>query len=82
MFCVGLTRDFLKPDGSIGFGDIGLDLLPSVGIAWEFLAHLDTEILPELARDYDGLLILAPRVSSRTVQGFGRLRIGPVRRRL
>ena len=23
-FRVGLTRDFLKPDGTIGFGDIGL----------------------------------------------------------
>src|SRR5579884_1905188 len=75
MFRVGLTRDFLKPDGSIGFGDIGLDLFASAGIAWEFLPHLDAEILPEHARDYDGLLVLAPRVSSRTVQGVGRLRI-------
>ena len=26
-FRVGLTRDFVKPDGSLGFGDIGLGLL-------------------------------------------------------
>ena len=26
-FRVGLTCDFLKPDGTIGFGDIGLRLL-------------------------------------------------------
>ena len=26
-FRVGLTHDFLKPDGTIGFGDIGLRLL-------------------------------------------------------
>jgi D-3-phosphoglycerate dehydrogenase len=26
-FRVGVTCDFLKPDGTIGFGDIGLDLL-------------------------------------------------------
>ena len=25
MFRVGVTRDFLKPDGTCGFGDIGLE---------------------------------------------------------
>ena len=26
-FRIGVTRDFLKADGTLGFGDIGLDLL-------------------------------------------------------
>jgi D-3-phosphoglycerate dehydrogenase len=75
MFRVGLTRDFLKPDGTIGFGDIGLDLFAAAGIAWEFLPSLDEEIQPEHVRDYDGLLVLAPKVGSRSVQGAGRLKI-------
>ena len=42
-FRVGLTRDFLNPDGSIGFGDIGLDVLESAeGINWEFLPHRES----------------------------------------
>ena len=35
-FRVGLTADFLKPDGTIGFGDIGVETLDQVpGIEWE-----------------------------------------------
>jgi D-3-phosphoglycerate dehydrogenase len=75
MFRVGLTRDFLKDDGTIGFGDIGLDLFASSDVDWEFLPSLDPEILPEHARDYDGLLVLAPGVGAGTVQGAGRLKI-------
>jgi hypothetical protein len=37
-FQIGVTRDFLKPDGSLGFGDIGLSLLDAnPNIAWKFL---------------------------------------------
>ena len=81
MFRVGLTRDFLKPDGTVGFGDIGLDLFDAAGkIAWEFLPTLDQEILPEHAGAYDGLLVLAPRVGSKTLaatasEGCGRLKV-------
>jgi phosphoglycerate dehydrogenase-like enzyme len=75
MFRVGLTRDFLKPDGTIGFGDIGLDLFVAAGVAWEFLPTLDPEIPPEHARDYDGLLVLAPKVGPWSVQGAHRLKI-------
>ena len=46
-FRVGVTRDFLKPDGTLGFGDIGLGLLDEApGVEWEFLA----ENTPELRR--------------------------------
>ncbi|MCA9181633.1 MAG: hypothetical protein KDA51_09270, partial [Planctomycetales bacterium] len=39
-FRVGLTRDFLNPDGSLGFGDIGLDWLDGTdGVEWEFLPN-------------------------------------------
>jgi D-3-phosphoglycerate dehydrogenase len=75
MFRVGVTRDFLKADGTLGFGDIGLDLFAGTGVSWEYLPSLDAEILPEQARDYDGLLILAPRVGSRTLEGTEHLKV-------
>ena len=75
MFQIGVTRDFLGPDGSIGFGDIGLDLLDGAGIAWEFLPDSEGEISPEHARRFDGLLVLAPRVTGRTVEGADRLQV-------
>jgi D-3-phosphoglycerate dehydrogenase len=50
-------------------------LFATAGIAWEFLPTLDPEIKPEQAQDYDGLLVLAPKIGSRSVQGAGRLKI-------
>src|SRR5258708_2163781 len=45
-FRVGVTRDFLKPDGTLGFGDIGLGLLDDApSVEWEVLAE-DTRELP------------------------------------
>ncbi|MGH2687806.1 MAG: hypothetical protein ACRDKW_03225, partial [Actinomycetota bacterium] len=74
-FRIGLTRDFLKPDGSLAFKDIGLDRLAAEGLTWEFLPALDAEIRPEHARDYDGLLVLAPKVTPGTLAGIGRLKV-------
>jgi phosphoglycerate dehydrogenase-like enzyme len=73
-FRVGLTRDFLKPDGSLGFGDIGLSLLDGApGIEWEFLAEQHSELPREVADRYDALLVLAPQVTAATVEGCRRL---------
>lgn len=67
MFRVGITRDFLKPDGSNGFGDIGLDGFDRAGVAWEWLPPVSGEIPAELAAGCDGLLVLGPQVTARTV---------------
>ncbi|MBX9585435.1 MAG: hypothetical protein K2X87_34445, partial [Gemmataceae bacterium] len=67
MFRVGVTRDFLKPDGTNGFGDIGLDGLDRAGVPWEFLPPVSGEIPAEIAAGYDGLLVLGPQVTARTV---------------
>ena len=73
-FRVGLTRDFLKPDGSVGFGDIGLDLLDSApNLEWEFLAEDSRELRPDQIRRYDALAVLAPRVTAATFDGTDRL---------
>ena len=71
---VGLTRDFLKPDGALGFGDIGLAQLDEwPGLSWEFLAEQHRELLREVADQYDAMLVLAPKVTAATVTGSQRL---------
>ena len=73
-FRVGLTRDFLRPDGSIGWGDIGLEMLDEApGVEWEYLADDDRERGAGQVRDYDALIVLGPCVGAATVEGAGRL---------
>jgi D-3-phosphoglycerate dehydrogenase len=75
-FRIGLTRDFLRADGSLGFGDIGLGLLEGQpGIEWEFLAENTRELRPDQIRGYDALAVLAPRVTAQTLEGADRLAI-------
>lgn len=75
-FLVGLTRDFLKPDGSLGFGDIGLSLLDDAPqLEWDFLPEDVSEIRHEIADQYDALLVLAPQVTAKTLGGCKRLSV-------
>jgi phosphoglycerate dehydrogenase-like enzyme len=74
-FRVGLTRDFLKPDGSVGFGDIGLESLDVPGVKREFLAEDTRELRPDQIRGYDALLVLAPKVTAATLEGADRLAV-------
>jgi D-3-phosphoglycerate dehydrogenase len=75
-FRVGVTRDFLKPDGTLGFGDIGLSLLEKApGVACEFLAENTPELRADQVKDYDALLVLAPRVTAATLQDADRLTV-------
>ncbi|HVX12312.1 MAG TPA: NAD(P)-dependent oxidoreductase [Pirellulales bacterium] len=73
-FRVGITRDFLRPDGSLGFGDIGLGLLDEIkNLRREFLPETAAELPRHLADEYDALLVLAPRVTASTLAGCERL---------
>lgn len=75
-FRVGVTRDFLKPDGSLGFGDIGLDLLEKApGVTHEFLAENTPVLRADQVRGYDALLVLAPRITAAALEGTDRLTI-------
>ncbi|MBM3956815.1 MAG: dehydrogenase [Gemmatimonadetes bacterium] len=75
-FRVGLTRDFLKPDGSLGFGDIGLGLLGEhEGVEWEFLAEDTRELRADQVGEYDALVVLAPVVSAATLERADRLAV-------
>ncbi len=72
---VGLTRDFLREDGALAF-DIGQDALDGYPeIRWEFLPKNTPELGSEDVRGYDALLVLAPRVTERTLDGADRLAI-------
>lgn len=73
-FRVGLTRDFLTPEGELSYGSIGLDLLNSVShLEWEFLLENRPELLPSQVRDYDALIVLSPRISATTLTEADRL---------
>ena len=75
-FRIGLTRDFLNADGEIGFGEIGLELLDQTpDVVWEFLPETSPILLPEQVAPYDGLLVLAPKVTSATLAGTDRLTV-------
>ena len=75
-FRIGVTRDFLKADGTLGFGDIGLDLLDEAPtVEWEFLAEDTTELRPDQIRGYDGLLALTSTISAETLQGADKLAV-------
>ena len=75
-FRVGLTRDFLRPDGTIGFGDIGLSLLDECPqIEWEFLPEHKPILTSDQIANYDGLLLLAPQVNAATIAAAERLSI-------
>jgi phosphoglycerate dehydrogenase-like enzyme len=75
-FRVGLTRDFLREDGTIGWGDIGLGALDEAdGLKWEFLPAGGQELTAEQVSSYDALIVLAPRVGPATVEGAERLAV-------
>ncbi len=80
-FRMGITRDFLKPDGTIGFGDINLGLLDrDPRIRWEFLADEVPELRADQTRDYDALLVLTPSVTAATFAGGGADRLALIAR--
>ena len=73
-FRVGVTRDFLRPDGTLGYGDIGLGLLDAApDITYEFLATDAAELVADAIRDVDALVVLGPRITARTLARAGRL---------
>jgi phosphoglycerate dehydrogenase-like enzyme len=75
-FRIGVTRDFLKPDGSLGFGDIGLSMLDAnANVTWEFLPKLEPVLRPDMIASCDGLLLLGAKVTAATLEGARRLKV-------
>ena len=73
-FRVGYTNDFLKSDGSIGWGDIGM-------VKYEGIPNLEVEFMPEhpmvlpaeFAQGYDALGVLAPKITAELLDNSPRL---------
>lgn len=76
IFRVGITRDFVKPDGTFSFDNMGLNLLNNaIGVAFELLPEDAQTLRPDHVQDYDGLLLLGRRVTADTFHGVSRLAI-------
>lgn len=75
-FRVGITRDFLAEDGSLGYGDIGLSLLKEEeSVEFEFLEENTPELRPEQIQNYNGLLVLSPKLTAQSLSQCPDLRI-------
>ncbi len=75
-FRIGITRDVLGADGKPFFDDIGLELLDAhPGVEWEILPELTDAVTRAQASEYDGMLVLGPRVTADTLAGSPRLSV-------
>lgn len=72
-FQVGVTRDVLKPDGSLVFAPIGLDALDQPGIERRFLDEDRSELGPDQLAGLDALFHFSPVVSEASLAGVDRL---------
>ncbi len=71
LFRIGLSADFLQPDGTPSFPDIGLSLLANrAGIHHEFLPEYRSEYAPHQLAGYDVLISLKPRVTAASLEGI------------
>jgi phosphoglycerate dehydrogenase-like enzyme len=73
-FRVGITRDLIGAGGRPVY-DIGLHMLEEAGHTWEFLARDEPELSPDLVQGFDALLVWAPFVTRRTLDGADRLKV-------
>jgi phosphoglycerate dehydrogenase-like enzyme len=72
-FRIGVTRDVLRPDGSLVFAPVGLELLDEPGIEWGFLDEDRRELTSDQLVELDGLFHFSPAVSAASLEGVERL---------
>lgn len=81
-FRVALTGDFFDADGRCRYPDMGLDLLAQAGIEVRPMDRHCPEIEPEQLADFNGVIVLTPRVTapslsqSRDLLAIGRFGVG------
>lgn len=66
---VGVSRDFLGPDGQNLWGDIGLGALEAAGVAWEYLDEDVPVLRPQDIEGRPGVIFAAPAVDASTFAG-------------
>lgn len=75
MFKVGLTRDFLTPEGTLTYTDMGLDILDAIPyIEYEFLPVWESPLRAETLQQYDIIISLAPVYNAESFAGVTRLK--------
>ena len=74
-FRVGITRDFLKPDGSSDLDNIAQPLFDKAGLYWEYIAENTPTLTAAQVRDYDALLVLSTGITADTFTDVDRLAI-------
>lgn len=68
-FSIAVTADFFDAAGKLMYRDIGLSVVErEAGIAWRPFAQHQTEIQPEQLAGANAALVLAPRVSARSLE--------------
>ena len=74
MFKVGLTRDFLTPEGKLTYRDIGLDILENAeGVEYEFLKEHHSPVTPDMLMGYNAIISLAPAYNVESFNGVHNL---------
>lgn len=72
-FKIGITRDFLNPNGELK-SDIGLDLLEgNPNIEYEFLKEYKGVVTPDQLMDLDAIITLNPQFTKDSFKGVERL---------
>lgn len=73
-FRIGLTRDFLSPEGKLTYKDMGLGILEvEPSIKHEFFARHENPMAPDQIRDFDAVISLAPKYTVDSFRGVDRL---------
>jgi len=75
MFSVGLTGDFLTPEGDLTYNDIGLNILEEAGgINYEFMKEYRSPVSADMLAGYDAVISLAPAYNAESFKGINGLR--------
>src|SRR5262245_34213719 len=72
-FRIALTADFYYPDGTPRHRDIGLGLLDGSGVEVTRFAEHRPEIGPDQLAGVNGAIVLAPRVTARSLSAASEL---------
>ena len=75
VFRVGITRDFLGPDGTSDLDALVEPLFEEAGLAWEYIAENPPVLEAEQIEGYDALLVLGAGITAETLTGADRLAV-------
>ena len=75
VFRVGVTRDFLGPDGTCDLDDIAGPLFDEAGLHWEYIAENTPVLQATQVQDYDALLVLGAGITAETFTSAGKLAV-------